>query len=241
MGLPQGMDVNDRITVKNDALRITLVSTIRSSSEAVAASDKLEQMAAGLGLEAHVTGKMMLYQRMNGRVVEAFLQSLLLAVVFIGGIILLAFRSVKLGLLSAIPNTVPLFIGAGVLYFISGTIDIGTVMVSSVCLGIAVDNTIHILTHYQAHKEEGIDGKTSFAQLLTHTGPAMIATTIILVLGFSTLIFGTFVPNMYFGLLTTIILGFGLIADIVLLPAVLLLLERKPKPTIEVTAEPAGA
>ncbi len=241
MGLPQGMDVNDRITVKNDAIRVTFISTIRSSSDAVETAEKLENLGADLGLQTHVTGKTMLYQSMNGRVVDAFLQSLLLAVVFIGGIILVAFRSVKLGLISAIPNTVPLFVGAGVLYFISGTIDIGTVMVSSVCLGIAVDNTIHILTHYQLHRSEGIDGKTAFAQLLTHTGPAMISTTIILVLGFSTLIFGTFVPNMYFGLLTTIILGFGLVADVVLLPAVLLLLEGKAKRAIEPAAPPLQA
>jgi hypothetical protein len=235
MGLPQGMDVNDRITVKNDALRITVISTIIDSNEAVRVARLLESNAAGLGLDAHVTGKSLLYQSMNGRVVQSFLQSLLLAVFFIGAIILVAFRSLSLGLLSAIPNGVPLLIGAGVLYLVSGTVDIGTVMVSSVCLGIAVDNTIHILTHYRQHQVEGASGRQSFEQLLTHTGPAMIATTIILVLGFSTLAFGTFVPNVYFGLLTAVILGFGLVADIVLLPAVLLLLERRAKAT------PAGA
>lgn len=226
MGLPQGMDVNDRITVKNDALRVTLISTITDSNEAVDTARRLEAIGAELGLEVRTTGKTMLYQSMNGRVVNSFIRSLALAVALIGTIILFSFGSAKLALLSAIPNLVPLFIGAGALYAISGTVDIGTVMVGSVCLGIAVDNTIHILTNYQMHKSEGKTGRDAFERLLTHTGPAMISTTIILVLGFSTLAFGTFVPNVYFGILSAIILGFGLLTDIVLLPAVLLTLER---------------
>lgn len=226
MGLPRGMDVNDRITVKNDAMRVTLISTITDSNEAVDTARRLEAIGAELGLDVHTTGKTMLYQSMNGHVVNSFIRSLALAVALVGTIILLSFGSAKMALLSAIPNLVPLFVGAGALYAISGTVDIGTVMVGSVCLGIAVDNTIHIVTSYQLHKSEGKTGRDAFERLLTHTGPAMISTTVILVLGFSTLAFGTFVPNVYFGLLSAIILGFGLVTDIVLLPAVLLTLER---------------
>lgn len=227
MGLPQGMDVNDRIDVKNSSLRVTVISTLVQSNRVVDTATRIRAIGAELGLNVVTTGKNLLYQGMNGRVVESFLRSLTLAVFFIGLFILLAFRSVKMALLSAIPNTVPLLVGAAVLHFLRGTIDIGTVMVSSVCLGIAVDNTIHIVTSYQQHTQEGHSGRDSFERLLTHTGPAMITTAVVLVVGFSTLAFGSFIPNVYFGILSAVILGFGLIADIVLLPAVLLALESR--------------
>jgi uncharacterized protein len=95
-----------------------------------------------------------------------------------------------------------------------------------VCLGIAVDNTIHILTNYNRHKAEGDNAVTALAKLMAHAGPAMISTTLILVAGFATLGFGSFIPNVYFGVMTAIILSVGLVADIVLLPVLLLLLDH---------------
>jgi predicted RND superfamily exporter protein len=223
MGLPQGMDVNDRMTIKNDAMRITLVSTITESNAAVAAAERIEKTAKALGLDAHVTGKMLLYQGMNGRVVDSFLSSLGSAVLLIGLIMVFSFRSIRLGFISMIPNVVPLMAGGAVLYFLSGTLDIGTVLVASVALGIAVDNTIHILTHFNRHVAEGLSPKTSLESLMAHSGPAMLSTTAILVMGFMTLAFGDFIPNVYFGVLTAIILVIGMITDFVLLPAILLI------------------
>jgi predicted RND superfamily exporter protein len=227
MGLPQGMDVNDRITVKNDALRVTLISTITDSNQAVATSNQLESIGRDLGLNVRSTGKYMLYQSMNGRVVMSFLQSFAYAALSIGLLILVSFRSLKLAALGSIPNIVPLCMGGAALYFISGTLDIGTVMVASVCLGIVVDNTIHIVTNYTKHVAEGSSGREALERLFAHAGPAMVITTVILLLGFSTLAFGTFQPNIYFGVLSAIVLFVGLIADFVLLPALLLIAERR--------------
>ena len=222
MGLPQGMDVNDRITIKSDALRISLISDIVNSNRAVEAARQIEALAVSKGLSAHVTGKNMLYQSMNGHVVQSFLQSMGLAVILIGLVMLASFNSVKAGLLSMIPNIVPLVVGGAALYFITGSLDIGTVLVGSVCLGIAVDNTIHIFTNYNRHMAHGDDPTTALARLFAHTGPAMASTTAILVCGFMTLAFGSFMPNVYFGLLTSVILTLGYLADVMLLPALLL-------------------
>lgn len=228
MGLPQGMDVNDRVTVKYDAIRLTLVSTIIDSTEFVAASRNIVALGRTLGLDVKVTGKMALYQGMNGHVVRSFLYSLVLALILIGLVMLFSFRSLKLGGISAIPNIVPLFVGGGALYLLSGQLDMGSVMVASVCLGLCVDNTIHILTNYNLHVAEGRSPREALAQLFAHAGPAMTTTTIVLVAGFGTLAFGTFIPNVYFGLLTAIILGVGYVTDFVLLPAILLMLPQAP-------------
>jgi predicted RND superfamily exporter protein len=240
MGLPQGMDVNDRMTVKNDAIRITLVSTITDSNTAVAAAHDIERIGKELGIDAKTTGKMLLYQGMNGHVVDSFLSSLGSALLLIGGIMVVSFRSLRIGLISMVPNVVPLVFGGAVLYFLSGTLDIGTVLVASVSLGIAVDDTIHILTHFNKHLDEGMSTRESLERLMAHSGPAMISTTLILVTGFSTLAFGDFVPNIYFGLLTAIILTLGLATDFLLLPAILLIAVRDKVPArnAEALSEP---
>jgi predicted RND superfamily exporter protein len=223
MGLPQGMDVNDRVTIKYDAMRVTLVSTIIDSTDFVDAGHEIVALGKQLGLNVNVTGKMSLYQGMNGHVVRSFLRSLLLALGLIGMVMLFSFRSIELGGISSIPNIVPLMVGGGALYMISGQLDMGSVMVASVCLGLCVDNTIHILTNFNRHVAEGRSPRDAMAQVLAHAGPAMTTTTIVLVAGFGTLAFGTFIPNVYFGMLTAIILGVGYLTDMVLLPAILLI------------------
>ena len=151
------------------------------------------------------------------------MRSLALALVLIGLVMMASFRSIKLGLLSILPNVVPLVVGGAVLYFVSGQLDIGTVLVASVCLGIAVDNTIHIISNFNRHIAEGKSGRQALEQLFAHAGPAMVATTLILVSGFATLAFGDFMPNVYFGVMTSSILSIAMIADFVLLPALLLI------------------
>jgi uncharacterized protein len=236
MGLPQGMDVNDRMTIKNDAMRVTLISTITDSNEAVASAERIERIGKELDLDVRTTGKMLLYQGMNGHVVQSFLQSLGLALILIGFVMMLSFKSFKLGLISIIPNIVPLVAGGAVLYWVSGQLDIGTVLVSSVCLGIAVDNTIHIISNFNRHIAEGGSGREALEKLFAHAGPAMVSTTLILIAGFATLAFGNFMPNVYFGIMTASILGIAMFADFVLLPALLLMVVRDKVPAREAQA-----
>ncbi|HLV64742.1 MAG TPA: hypothetical protein VKY73_02985 [Polyangiaceae bacterium] len=92
-------------------------------------------------------------------------------------------------------------------------------------------STIHILTHYRHHTAEGKGARESLELSLTHTGRPLLVSTLVLMAGFSTLTFGTFLPNVYFGLLTTVVLGLALLANFFLLPAAILLLEdRTPGP-----------
>lgn len=223
MSLPQGMNLNDRITVKNDALRITVLWTIATSAESVAAIELIEAKGKEMGLTASVTGKNRLWQSINGYVVETFIVSLSAAVFLISLILIIFFRSLKLGLLAMIPNAVPLLIGAGVLRLIGNPLDIGTVLVMSICLGIAVDDTIHILANYGRLRKEGKSARLAIEDIMAHTSPALIATSTILVIAFGTFAFGTFTPNIYLGIMTAIILTIALLTDLTLLPAILLL------------------
>lgn len=242
MSLPQGMDLNDRVTLKNDALRLTVLWTIPTSREAVAAIEAIEAKGREMGLSVHATGKNRLYQGMNSYVVESFIVSLFTALLLISASLMVAFRSVKVGLLAMLPNLVPLVAGGALLWLIRRPLDIGTVIVASVCLGIAVDNTIHIIASYRRLRAAGVVSQQAIRDVLAHTGPALASTTAVLVAGFGAFAFATFMPNVYFGIMTASVLTIALVASLVFLPALLLEKEQPVRATAaaRATASPAA-
>jgi uncharacterized protein len=224
MGLPQGMDVNDRITVKNDALRISVLNTVLTSREAVAAIEGAVAHGKSLGLDVEATGKYYLYQQTNEYVVQSFLTSLWSATLLIGVIMMVFLRSVRLGLISMFPNIVPLFAGGALLRLLGQPLDMGTVLVASVCLGISIDDTSHVLANFAYHRRQGVPPNQAMRLVMARTGPALLSTNGILIASFASFATATFVPNIYFGILTAFILSVALLADMFFTPA--LLLER---------------
>ena len=222
MSLPQGMNINDRMTIKSDALRMTVLWTLATSNEVTEQIKVIENKGTEMGLLVSATGKNRIWQSMNGYVVRTFIVSLTLALFLISGILVVFFRSFGLGLLAMIPNAVPLLIGGGVLYWVNKPLDVGVALVTAVCLGIAVDDTIHVLSNYLRLKQESKTDREAVENILSTTAPALITTSIILVLSFGTLAFGTFVPTIYFGIMTAVVLTVALITDLTFLPAVLL-------------------
>lgn len=227
MSLPQGMDINNRITLDNSATRMTIMMNIHDSKTVLNEFIKWENYAKSIGLKAHVTGKVPLYQKMNGYIVDTFFSSITIALILVSLIMVFVFRSWKIGMISMIPNTVPLIFGAALMYILGKPIDMGTVVITAVCLGIAVDDTIHFLANYNKARETGSTVEEAIAIVFTYTGPALLLTTIILVCGFGTFIFATFVPNINFGIMTAVILSAALITDFTLLPAILLPNKKK--------------
>ena len=222
MSVPQGMDVNDRVTVKNDALRMTSAWDIHDSATVINAIDTVEAKAASLGLDAHITGKAQLWQRMNPYVVNTFVTSLSIAIVVMSILMIVVFRSTYLGALAMLPNLLPLLFGAALLVLIGQTLDMGAVIAFSFCLGIAVDDTVHFMANYARMTRDGKTPREAVAQIFTHTVPALLTTTIILVVAFGAFIFASFLPNRNFGLFVAVILSMALIADLTLLPALLM-------------------
>ncbi len=148
--------------------------------------------------------------------------------IVIAALLALAMRSIRLGLLSIVPNVVPLLGGVVFVHLMGRTLDIGGTVVASVCLGIAVDDTIHIITGYGMGKAKGLSSEAALLETLEHRGGALIKTTLILTATFSVFVFGEFVPNTMFGVLCAIVLGIALLADLTLLPLLLLIIDRSP-------------
>jgi predicted RND superfamily exporter protein len=221
MNLPQGMDLNDRLTVKSDAIRVTILTTIPTSREVMSAIGQFESKARSLGLDTHVTGKYSLYQRVNSYVVSTFLSSFGQSIVCIGLLMVVFMRSLRLGIIAMIPNVAPIVIGGSLLRILGQPLDFGTVLVGSVSLGIAVDDTIHMLTNFRRLKLAGMTDVAAVRELFAHTAPALLYTTVILVGTFATFAFGSFMPNVYFGILTAFVLAIAVLVDLTLTPVLL--------------------
>ncbi|MFT7580648.1 MAG: putative RND superfamily exporter protein [Myxococcota bacterium] len=220
--LPTGMNVNDRVSLKQDAIRMTAMWNIHDSNRVLAAIQAAEAKGKELGINVEATGKMPIWQRMNPYVVEAFVTSILLAVLLMTLLLIMVFRSFKLGLMAMIPNLAPLIIGGALLVLVGKSLDIGTVIIFSVCLGIAVDDTVHFLSAFHRLTKEGHSPHEAVARIFTHTMPALVFTTIILVVGFGVFVFAQFIPNQFFGIMVAFILSLALLTDAALLPALLL-------------------
>lgn len=222
MGLPQGMDLNNRMDLKQRSLRLSLLWSVQNSKESLERVEQIEEKASELGLNISTTGKPILFQMMNSYVVETFVKSMGIALFVITFILILVFRSIKIGLLSLIPNFIPIVLGAGLLTIIKTPVDIGCAIVASVTLGIAVDDTIHFLAHYNSLIKSGMERKEALIEVISGTGMALVVTTMILVSGFGLFMFASLTPNINFGILSSFVLFMALVCDLVVLPALIL-------------------
>ncbi len=238
MGLPQGMDVNDRIPIKNDAIRVSVFNNITTSRETIRIIETIVAKAKDMGLDVHATGKYFLYQGTNEYVVQSFTTSLWSASLLIGILMAIFLRSAWLGLISMIPNIVPLFAAGALMRFVGQPLDMGTVLVASIVLGISIDDTSHVLANFAYWRRQGVEPNVAMKRVFTHAGPALLSTNGILIASFLTFATASFVPNIWFGVMTAFALTIALIADMFFTPA--MLVRSIPRKTVA-EAAPAAA
>lgn len=227
LGLPQGRELTDKMSLKADNVKLTAVWDIGTSKEANEKIEEFEAKAKEFGLNAKVTGKLPLFHQLTPYVVSSFLESFAIALMAITIILIIVLKSFKLGFLALIPNLLPLLVGGG-LYALSGQyVDIASVIIVAVCLGIAVDDSIHFLFEFQKFRKKGYPLAQTFEMIFTNTAPSLFNTTILIVIGFGSFIVADYLPNAKFGMMVSLILMVALIADFIVLPAVLIMAEGK--------------
>lgn len=229
LSLPQGMDLNNRMSLDYQQMRMSILWQIKTSAKWGEMVKIMEAKGEELGLNIKITGKTNLFQSMMGYVVATFFKSILTAAFMVSLIMMILFKSFRIGLISLIPNIIPLLIGGAFMKLMGMNLNIGTTLVASVCLGIAVDDTIHFLSNFYRYKNEGATPEQAVQKIFTYTGSALIVTTAILVAGFGLFVFGDFTPNVHFGVLCAIVLTTALLVDLIFLPALLLQSEKQKK------------
>jgi predicted RND superfamily exporter protein len=222
LALPPGTDINDRITVREDALRVTLVGNHDNSNEAEALVNRATTIASELGLTIFATGKYYLYQETSDYVVQSLLRSIGTATISVGVIMMLMLRSVPLGIVAMIPNLIPLFVAGALIRLLGRPLDLGTAMVASVALGICIDDTSQILANYSRVRREGLEPLAALRRVMDHSLPALLSTNGVLIASFVCFGAATYIPNVVFGLLTAFVFVVALLADLLITPALLL-------------------
>ncbi|MDX1543510.1 MAG: efflux RND transporter permease subunit [Christiangramia sp.] len=177
--------------------------------------------------EVSLTGKALLFQKGTNYLVRNLIISLGLAILLIAGLMAWMFRSFRMILISLVPNLLPLLVTAGMMGFLGVPIKPSTILVFSIAFGISVDDTIHFLAKYrQELKAHNWKIKRSVYAALRETGVSMFYTSIVLFFGFSVFMISSFGGTVALGGLVSATLLFAMLANLLLLPSLLLSLER---------------
>lgn len=134
---------------------------------------------------------------------------------------MIVFKSVFIGLLSILPNIIVPSFGAAILFLMDKPFDTSSVLVFSICLGIAIDDTIYFITRAQEQLDQNLSVDQAIKVVLLDAGKTLSLTTFILVSVFSLFYLGSFTPNHNFAIATVTVLSFALILDLVFLPCIM--------------------
>lgn len=231
MSLPYGLDLNNQLNVDKSATRFTVNTEIISSNQLLALEQRAEQWLANNA--SHISsdggsGPNMMFAHIGQRNIQSMLIGTTLALIMISLILIFALRSLKIGLISLIPNLVPAAMGFGLWGLLIGEVGISLSIVAGMTLGIVVDDTVHFLSKYlRARREKGLSSEDAVRYAFANVGYALITTSVVLVAGFLVLALSNFYLNSGMGMLTAIVIVFALIADFLFLPPLLMKLDKQ--------------
>ncbi len=234
LSLPFGLDLNNQISADKLSTRMTVTASALSSRELLALNHRAQQWLDNNPTQivrADGSGAALLFAHIGQRSIESMLLGSVIILFGISVILVAAFRSIRLGLVSLVPNFVPAVVGFGMWGLISGEIGASLSVVVAMTLGIVVDDTVHFLSKYQrARREFGYTPEQAVFFAFQTIGRAVFTTTIVLVAGFLILLLSPFIPTAQVGLLTALIIGLALVFDFLLLPPLLIAIERRERP-----------
>jgi len=173
-------------------------------------------------LSYKLTGTPVIIDEAGRHVSENIVIGLLFAFLLIGISMAVLFKSIKMGLISLVPNMFPILLTAGYISFAGIDLNMSTAIVFTIAFGIAVDDTIHFLSRYRQEMGHGRTNLFALRRTFISTGKAIIITSIILLGGFGSLIFSNFLSTFYIGLFVSMTLVFAVVTDLTLLPMMLL-------------------
>ena len=230
LSLPFGNDLNDRLDVAKSATRLTAMARggLTASQQRdfdVRAQDWL--MANAPELASPATGFTITFAHLSQRNIESMLQATVLAMAGISIILLLVLKSWRLGLISLVPNYIPAAMSFGVWGYLVGQVGLAGSVMTAVAFGIVVDDTTHFLTKYQRVRRAGHSAPDAVRATFAETGRALWTTTAILVAGFLVFASSGFEVSWTLGVLVAITLALALVADFLLLPPLLMTLDRR--------------
>lgn len=183
----------------------------------------------GDSIEVYEAGGLPLFYTVSNELISTLMRSLYLAMPVIVVITAFAFRSVRLGLLSVLPNVIPITVGLGLLGLTGISLRFSTIVAFPIAFGLAIDDTIHFLHRYRLELQGGAGHEEAVRTALRTAGRAMVLTTVFLIAGFAVMLASNFLAMVHMSLTLGVILVAALFGDLLVLPALLqLFVSRGP-------------
>jgi len=179
----------------------------------------------------HLSSLLVLYNNMLQSLFGSQMLTLGITVLLLTGMFLILFRSLKIALIAMLPNVLSVAVVLGVMGWLNVPLDMMTITIAAISIGIAVDNTIHYIHRFKNEFQKDHRYLPTMHRCHGSIGHAMYYTSITIIIGFSILVLSNFIPSVYFGLLTGLAMLIALLAALTLLPQMLILVKPFGKET----------
>ncbi len=241
MSLPYGLDLNDQLNVDKSESRLLVTLTNVSTTQ----MKDLRSRAIGWlrentpeAMHVQPSGQAVMFAYIGERNFKAMTRGTLLAFILISACLMLALRSLRLGLISLIPNIAPPIVAFGAFSLVQTEVGFWTSFVTATAIGLIVDATVHMLTKYRhARINLGRNAEDSVRYSFATVGTALWVSSVILVAGFGVLNYSPFLINAMLGLVVSLTIVAALVLDFLLLPPLLIAIDRRPSDAPDLPSE----
>lgn len=231
MSLPFGLDLNDQINVDKSSTRMVVTLGHVTTKEILALEESAQKWLmnnAPVAMANHGSGTSVMFAHIGDRNIRSMINGNLLSLVLTSLVIMVAIRSFSAGLISLIPNLIPIGMAFGLWGLMVGQVGLSLSVITTMTFGIVVDDTIHFLSKYlQAKREMKLSAEDAVRYAFSTVGMAVWVTSVILVSGFLVLTLSSFEINSGMGLLAAITIAFAALAEYLLLAPLLIKLEER--------------
>jgi len=205
-------------------VRMASMSSDVLFEQVLRSQEMADRIFAGSGIKPTVTGSARLFAQLDHYLVSSQLSSFFTAFVTVFAVIFVVFRSFRFGALAIAPNVFPVIIVLGIMGWLDISMNVATVMLASIALGIVDDDTIHFISRYRREVAAGADTDAAIAHATTHEGRASLTTAIVNSCAFAVLLASEYRPSAWFGGLLALTMAVAFLAEVFILPATIKLL-----------------
>lgn len=231
MSLPYGLDLNDQINLDKSASKVLAAFGSMSVADVLALDKQIKSwLDTNMpGTEYISAGVQIMFAELMAQDTKGLTLGAIIGLLIISGLLIFMLRSFKIGMISVLPNLLPILMAFGLWGLLVGKVGFGLAMVSGMSIGIIVDDTVHFLTKYlHARRKLGLNAQDAVAFSYETVGSSLVFTTLVLVSAFMLMVaVSEFRVNTDMGKMTSIILCFALAFDLIALPAILMIFDKK--------------
>jgi predicted RND superfamily exporter protein len=226
----KNMLIKPYVSVEHNQARFWL--RVRDSEKTLRRNELLKKIKADLTgklnidtKQIHLTGLLVLYNNMLQSLFGSQILTLGITVLLLMGMFLALFRSLRVSLIAMIPNVLPIAVVLGVMGWLNIPLDMMTITIAAIGLGISVDDTIHYIHRFKHEFQKDRKYLNTMHRCHETIGHAMYYTSVTIIIGFSILALSNFIPTVYFGLLTSLAMFIAILTALTLLPQLLILVK----------------